>query len=536
MYDLAKCDAWLENYSTANANRSLIPTTPYRGETTLKIFILRNEPIEQHIQTFRNLIALSNFSSEIAIGPYDDTLAFWDKTFESNFNLIWLNWGRVDFQMLPSVAENYFNTLGNQRIATSTVLTNNYEYNSRVKEIFSSLNSNHVPMSWIDLEISQGDDERRLHGFTKRDTMKILNQIALDRLPRLFSPTIKIICLDLDNTLYSGVLGEDGIDGIQLEQSHRDLHQILLRINQLGVMMVILTKNDIEDVKSLINSDKFTIFKELKFFKIYAGWDPKPESMENLILETNILPESCLFIDDNPGERLEMLMRFKDMLALDGSDATKVTKALERMLQSRFLNSTVKSSDRETDLRSRSKRDEILSQNANKDTLLFDINTRIKTSIASTIAQLERAQELLIKTNQFNCSLNRTNLQGADFSEILVSEVSDDFSQSGIVAVLHFKILDNVAEAAEFVISCRVLGRNLEKFILYSFLKEINTKYPFVRQLRVEYNPGTRNLPAYKFLKANLIEGNQNQFSFLLDSITVSERVALQNLSHLETK
>ena len=110
--------------------------------------------------------------------------------------------------------------------------------------------------------------------------------------------------------------------------------------------------------------------------------------MENLILETNILPESCLFIDDNPGERLEMLMRFKDMLALDGSDATKVTKALERMLQSRFLNSTVKSSDRETDLRSRSKRDEILSQNANKDTLLFDINTRIKTSIASTIAQL----------------------------------------------------------------------------------------------------------------------------------------------------
>ncbi len=536
MYNLRKCDSWLENYSGTVTNRSSIPRTDQRGEATLRINILRNEPIEQHIQTFRNLIALSNFSSEILIGPYDDTLAFWDNSFESNLNLIWLNWQRVDFQRLQSIAENYFKRLSNKRIATSIVLTGNKSHNAQIKEIFTNLNKNHIPMSWIDLEIAQGADGRRLYGFTKREVMQVLNQTALDRLPQLFSPAIKIICLDLDNTIYFGVLGEDGIEGIQVEESHRNLHQILLKINQLGIMIVIMTKNDIDDVKSLFNSEKFTSFRELNLFKIYAGWDPKHDFMEHLIEETNILPESCLFIDDNPGERLEMLTRFKDMLVIDGSDATKVTKALERMLLSRFLNSTVKSTDRETDLRARSKREKILLQNADKETLLTDIDTRIKTNFASTAAELERAQELLMKTNQFNCSLNRTNLRPDSFDEILVSEVSDKFSESGIVSVVHIKISGNVAEATEFVVSCRVLGRNLEKFILFSFLMEINAKYPFVRHLKVKYNPGSRNLPAFKFLKANLIEDNENQFSLFLDSITRSELAVLQILSHPETK
>ena len=150
--------------------------------------------------------------------------------------------------------------------------------------------------------------------------------------------------------------------------------------------------------------------------------------------------------------------------------------------------------------------------------MLVDISTKIRAQRADKSKELVRANELFRKTNQFNLSLARTEPSVdcifANSHGIILSSISDRFSDSGIISAIYYLISGDSLEIAEFVISCRALGRDAEKYIFRAMLEKISEDFENLRITAV-FREGPKNKPAFDFIHRYFVEESEQ---FILDS------------------
>ncbi|MCR5416866.1 MAG: HAD-IIIC family phosphatase [Pseudobutyrivibrio sp.] len=313
--------------------------------------------------------------------------------------------------------------------------------------------------------------------------------------------------LDLDNTLWGGVIGDDGVDGIELGpeesqgQAYTEFQRYLKAHQQLGIILNVDSKNDYENAIAGINHPD-SEFKESDFISIKANWDPKDKNFADIASELTLLPESLVFVDDNPAERHIVTEQLKGVCAPELDNVVHYIQTIDR---SGFFEATNISSD---DL----KRNEMYKENAARAKLesSFSDYGEYLDSLEMTAeidsfapVYMARIAQLTNKSNQFNLTTKRftqTEIEetAADDSYItLYGKLIDKFGDNGVVSVVIGHVDGDACDVDLWLMSCRVLKRDMECAMMDELVKRCADRG--VKTLRGHYLPTAKNKMVKEF-------------------------------------
>jgi FkbH-like protein len=465
-----------------------------------KIFILRNEPWEPYLNHAVRIANNFSIKLNLEFSNYDDSLISFPKS-NDNPVIIWINWNRIVNKKKYIKELGLFSEFKNK---VYLVLPN-----AQLEEISQFKKQVNKKLPWLNLIQLTNENENFAStelGYSKTQLLEITTFIGQNIVPYHFYPQVKAIITDLDNTLYSGILGEDAISNLRVSDDHIILQKKLSSFYSNGVLLNIASKNNNTEVDSLLHTFDIVSVPKHYFTCIVANWASKSVGVSEILLQLNIDEESVVFLDDNPRELAEVGSAFPRMLLINANDPKKLNKILDLKLFSRHKSNLITSELRSTDIKANIQRRMRIEKEENNDEVLKRINTKITTKLADLQIEFDRAEELFKKTNQFNFSNRRTDMKlllDQNSGQILTSKVSDIFSDSGIIsALMYSKINDNGIEITEFVISCRALGRGIEKYIFKSMVDVLcNMKVANSdSKILINFTESTKNIPAKYFL------------------------------------
>jgi FkbH-like protein len=275
---------------------------------------------------------------------------------------------------------------------------------------------------------------------------------------------VKLVIVDLDDTLWRGVLAErTAIDPADLEGWPLGIAEALLYLRQRGIILAIASKND----EKYIRESWPRIFSNRLFLDDFScvkiNWKNKAENISEIINEVNVLPESVVFVDDNPVER-ELVMESIPGIRTIGADLYSIRRIF---LWSPELQPTIvteESSNRGEMIKLQIQREESR-KIMDRDTFIRNLNIVYEEVYINNDKhpQFDRVFELLNKTNQFNTtgkrwSLGEINEEFKKGLEIFAFKVSDKFTSYGLVGMA--MVVNNII--SQFVMSCRVIGLDVE--------------------------------------------------------------------------
>ena len=277
---------------------------------------------------------------------------------------------------------------------------------------------------------------------------------ALLEIKKLFTPVKKVLALDLDNTLWKGVVSEDGVDAIVPNVL---LQRKALLLKECGVVLVALSKNNPEDVAPALRDARMLLHED-DFAAMRVNWDAKSLNLSDVARELNVGIDSFVFVDDNPGNRAEMraslpevtITPFPPDLSLYFHSAALTDE--DRMRTAHYKAESLRRKEA-----SRLSLDDYLRS--------LDIKNEIHLIRDEEVA---RVAQLAQKTNQFNVCTNRwteddIRVFAADSRHaIFTLHSSDRFGDLGLVAFVHATIDGDAAEIIDWVMSCRAMNRRIE--------------------------------------------------------------------------
>lgn len=292
----------------------------------------------------------------------------------------------------------------------------------------------------------------------------------------IFGKNKKAMDLDLDNTLWGGVIGDDGVDGIEighetaLGEAYLEFQQYLKLHKDLGVMLNVNSKNDYENAiagldhaEGILRPDDFIIIK--------ANWENKDQNLRATATELNILPESIVFIDDNPVERDMVTAQIQGVSA---PHLDKVENYINILDKSGYYETTNLSADdinRNEMYKANIERNKLEQSFQDYDDYLRSLNMRATIGNFNNL-YMQRISQLTNKTNQFNLTTKRytqgeleTMSSDADYI-CLYGKLEDKFGDNGVVTVLIGRRENKILHIDLWLMSCRVLKRKLEHAML----------------------------------------------------------------------
>ncbi len=292
----------------------------------------------------------------------------------------------------------------------------------------------------------------------------------------VFGKNKKALALDLDNTLWGGVVGDDGVDNLQLGeetavgQAYREFQLYLRKTRETGVMLTVCSKNDEENALAGLNHPD-GLLRPKDFVCIKANWEPKDKNIADTAAELNILPESIVFIDDNPAERAIVSAQLPGVAVPEIGSVEDYIRTIDR---SGFFEMTSFSED---DL----KRNEMYIANAERarQQASFENYEDYLLSLEMTAeirdfepVYLQRITQLTNKSNQFNLTTRRYTqpeieavYAGTDHIR-LFGRLTDKFGDNGVVSVVIAEQKGKEAHIDLWLMSCRVLKRDMEYAML----------------------------------------------------------------------
>lgn len=351
-------------------------------------------------------------------------------------------------------------------------------------------------------------------------------------------PSKKVIALDCDGTLWGGVLGEEKLSGIQLGQdypgrNYRLFQQRILQFKKRGVLLVLVSKNEENDVWEAFDSHPEMILKREDITAARINWSAKSQNLRELAKELNVGLDSFVFVDDSPVERLEVESNAPEVTVLPlPEDPSYYCETLSGLWLFDTGPKTAEDSLRTQFMASEKQRKELQDKMGGLDSFLHSLNLQVTMRKAEDI-DLPRVAQLTQKTNQFNLSLRRRTLQEikqltGDFS-IWAVNVKDCFSDYGLVGVCFLQKKETKLIMDTFLLSCRALGRGVEESFLYGIFQigrkdELSTICaPYVR--------GPRNRNVRKFLLDNsFVEKQKDILESEGEVLSLPDHVAWQNL------
>jgi FkbH-like protein len=286
---------------------------------------------------------------------------------------------------------------------------------------------------------------------------------------------IKMVVVDLDDTLWRGVIAESGeVDHTQIDGWPIGVTEALQVLKRRGVILAILSKNDPARVEQFWDSLFAHRLRMSDFAIRKISWSPKAMAMEEILSEASLLPKSVLYIDDNPVERAQVQGAFPDMRVMGGSPYTwrrALLWAPETQVTS--INSEAA---RRTEMVQAQVERKVAQTTQTREEFLAGLDLIIELSRlpGEGAPGFDRALELINKTNQFNTTgerWTRAELATAisSGSEVYTFNVRDRFTNYGLVGV----IVMQGALIRQMVMSCRVLGLDVEKAAVATLLNRI---------------------------------------------------------------
>jgi FkbH-like protein len=305
----------------------------------------------------------------------------------------------------------------------------------------------------------------RLTGMPLSDAacLRVARALGLVWLPAALGPRLKAIAVDLDNTLYAGVLGEDGPAGVMLSPAHFELQVKLLRLREQGVFLALASRNEPEDVDRLFAERPDLPLRPEHFSSRAIAFRDKAEGIRDIAAALRIAPDAMLFLDDNPGEIAALASEVPGLKMLHAADPASTARALDFYPGLHGFPLGRDDALRVADLAAAEGRAQAAASAPSREAYIRSLEV-VLTFASDQPAYLERMAALSNKTNQFNTAFLR--LTEAHVAKRLADPhcrtisiaLRDRLSDSGIVAVLFLRRDGSTLVVDEIVISCRALG------------------------------------------------------------------------------
>ena len=324
--------------------------------------------------------------------------------------------------------------------------------------------------------------------------------------------TRKCIVVDLDNTLWGGIVGEDGPHGIRLGHASpgsefREFQQYLLSLSRRGMLLAINSKNNAADALEVIRSHEAMVLREDSFSAMRINWDRKPDNMVSLAQELNIGLDALVFVDDNEKERALMRHALPQVLTPElPRDPARYRETLESLPELQVLTVTNEDRARARQYAERRKREHLRVESQTPEGYLESLGIIAEMDLVSA-RTLPRVHQLFQRTNQFNLTGRRYELGalGARAAEtdwrIYLSQVTDRFGDHGLVAAALVRVGPEGWTIENFVMSCRVIGYGVEDALLARILGDAHGAH--ARCVVGEVIHTAKNAPAREFYARN---------------------------------
>lgn len=338
----------------------------------------------------------------------------------------------------------------------------------------------------------------------------------------------KLIVVDLDDTLWGGIVGDVGWQAVRLGghdaigEAFRDFQLALKSLQQRGILLGIVSKNEESTALEAIRSHPEMVLRLDDFAGWRINWRDKAENISELVSELNLGLQSVVFIDDNPVERDRVRKALREVLVADWPATPLDYKTTLQRLRC-FDQPQISAEDRQRSgmYATERKRKEVFVNVGSVDAWLQTLETRVIVESVSR-TNLERVTQLLNKTNQMNLSTRRLMMEEIwDWAlqpenTFLVFRVMDKFGDYGLVGIGSLSLTAGAeATLMDFILSCRVMGRKVEETMLH--VLSTRAKSGGAAKLRACYLPTSKNQPCLRFLESAGLQRNGEDKPFILD-------------------
>ncbi len=326
----------------------------------------------------------------------------------------------------------------------------------------------------------------------------------------LFRAPRKVLCTDLDNTLWGGILGEDGPNGIATESAfpgncYLAYQQYLKQISSRGILLAIVSKNNEADVREAFHIRAADLALGLDNFVAHKiSWNEKADSIRELAKELSLGLDSFVFVDDSP-EECEAIRQQLPEVAVVEAPALEPWKLVEILSEQSFFDAasvTGEDVTRVQEYKAQAQRAVLASSASSRDEFLASLG--IVCSFQSALqAPLSRAVQLLVKTNQFNLTTRRRSAAEVEQfaaekgGQAVVVRVRDRFGDAGVVGLALARMHGDSCILDSLLLSCRVIGRGIETALLAHVCE--NALRAGAKRLVGEFIATSKNAPCEHF-------------------------------------
>jgi len=424
-------------------------------------------------------VNIRNFPS---LSDNDDSV---ERKLTDEFNLLEGMWERLKAEYGCTIIQNNYELpfarpLGNLDFSDIHGKTHFVAALNQKMARYAQVNTNflvhdiHYLSSWIGLEKWHNRKDWYSYKYALGlDCIPAFAQNLASILMAVFGKSKKALILDLDNTLWGGVIGDDGVHQIKigtgsaLAEAYTDFQTYVREMRDRGIILTVASKNDLQNAKDgFAHPDSTLRFDDFASFQ--ANWDPKSSNIRKIALEVNIGLDSMVFVDDNPAERELVRQQVPEIVVPEvGDDIDKYIALLDK--SGLFEATRISAEDRG--------RHQFYQQNVTRaeQSLQFHDYGEYLASLCMSAqilpfdtASLERVTQLINKTNQFNLTTRRYTL--SEVGSVIESRshvalhgrLSDKFGDNGLITAVIGNIVADVLYIDLWVMSCRVLKRGME--------------------------------------------------------------------------
>jgi len=417
------------------------------------------------------------------------------------------------------------NTMPLPRLYTAQIV--DYRSRARLGRIWRAANiallelaERHPALTVVDLDplVAEGVAARdpRLAVYTKSQLSPDLLAAYARELGHLVRATRgrtkKCLVLDLDNTVWGGIVGDDGIDGIEVAETYRGeafraIQKAAKQLGHQGVLIAAVSKNEPETVRRVLAEHPEMTLREQDFVRVIANWGPKHDNIAALAQDLNLGLDSFVFVDDSPYERALVGRELPDVtvVPLRTDPATYLPCILaDGWFDARAL--TDEDRQRSAMYRGDLARREIRANFSSIDDYLADLAIVVELAPVAP-GQYERLSQTTLRTNQFNLTTER--LQPADIQTraedpahlVLAVRSRDRFGDNGLVGAVLARREDDRLVIDNMLLSCRVFSRGIEESCLSALLGHAVTTG--MNEVTASFRPTAKNGKVRAFLPDN---------------------------------
>lgn len=511
-----------------------------------RIKILSNITCNQFAEVFSYILYTENINPLIKIGNYDNIIQ--ESFFCNEDDLVFIHYELVNIlgkhnifvenfsekeiellintvkseidTILSNLSSNpsvIFNTFSSEGIYSSSILP------SKCKKIAESLNAHLYSIQMSNLHILNINEiiyriginrafDYRMYYLSKTlytiDFWKEYSNNVMPLLLKNTGKTKKAVIFDCDNTLWKGILGEDGESGIDMSpqskigQIYNSVQKIAVWMSSKGIIIGLCSKNNKQDIDNIIRNHPEIVLKEDYLVISRINWNDKASNLREIAGELNVGLDSILFVDDSSfeinliKEQLPMICSFQVPEAIH-----EYPKQLLDTINKYFYLSGLKA---DLDKTEQYKAQKIRTEEKNKFNSIDEYLSSIGLEISfkeNDISEIERISQLTQKTNQFNLTTKRyTEVQIESFmkdssKKVYSISVRDKFGDSGLTAVCIINF-NEIATIDTLLMSCRIMGRNIEKAIMDVIIKECGNRK--INRVSAKYLKTEKNTPVCK--------------------------------------